>query len=290
MPTFWVFLMLLSAATGDASAQVQSPPEVETTPLGRRFVLPDCVAFVPNGGKLLNPEGRVDVLLHLHGAASVIEPAYVQTARTGLLILFNRKGLSSVYTSPFRETTLLSKLLDDARAALHGAGMLHDQPWGRITLSTFSAGFGGARELLKQDNRDRIDALVLADSLYCGYEGDPAKHQVDRQLMSGFERFALRAARGETTMVVSHSSQVPEGYASTMETADYLIQNVAARPVESPASDWPDGMSPSRRLGRGRFLVLGFKGDGPQDHMSHLREISRLWAKARELEREPIQP
>ena len=51
-----------------------------------------------------------------------------------------------------------------------------------------------SRELLKvPEHFARIDTLVMADSLYAGYEGDPSLHHVDPALMEGFRRFHQRS-------------------------------------------------------------------------------------------------
>ncbi len=150
---------------------------------------------------------------------------------------------------------------------------------GRIVVSSFSAGFGGVRALLKvPEHFDRIDGLIMADSIYCGYTGDPKDHKVDPALMDGFRRFALEAAAGRKTFLVTHSALIPEGYASTAETADFLIDAVAGR-ADPVKVDWATGWTQTRAFAKGRFVVLGFAGtDGP-DHMSHLRQIRRLWER-----------
>src|SRR5262249_10322895 len=155
-------------------------------------------------------------VLHLHGAPSVNEPALVATSWRAVLIEFNRKGLSSVYTKPFSDPELLPSLLEKTRKAIAKEGLVTDPEIGRVTVSSFSAGFGGVREMLNVPAHfRRIDALYMADSLYCGYAGDASKREVDPEKMSGFLRFAQEAAAGRKTLVLTHSAQVPDGYAST---------------------------------------------------------------------------
>ena len=76
------------------------------------------------------------------------------------------------------------------------------------------------RQLLRQPAAfERIGTLVMADSIYCGYAGPVAERQVDPALMEGFLRYARLAADGKRRMLITHTRQVPEGYASTTETA-----------------------------------------------------------------------
>lgn len=216
------------------------------------------------------------MVLHLHGAASVIEPALVEVAWPAVLIEFNRKGLSSVYTKPFSDPALFPRL-DRTLAAVKDAGLADDPRVGWVVVSSFSAGFGGVRELLKDPRSyDRIDALVLADSLYAGYLGDPKDRKVDPALMTGFRRFARDAAEGKKSLLVTHSALVPDGYASTGETADDLIGSLSGTP-ETARFEWGPKLVATRRFERGRALIVGFSGTTGEDHMAHLRGIARLW-------------
>jgi hypothetical protein len=146
-----------------------------------------------------------------------------------------------------------------------------------VLVSSFSAGFGGVRELLKvPEHYQRIDAIVLADSLYCGYTGDPKEHKVDPALMADFRRFAREAASGKKSLVISHSAQVPEGYGSTTETADDLITCLGGMSVAVDAA-WGKGLTLKRKFTKGNVFIFGFAGAEAADHMNHLRGIVTFW-------------
>jgi hypothetical protein len=251
-------------------------PAPATLPPGQRIDLAgEATLFVPATYK---PSGGVvNIVLHMHGAASVIEPALVEVGWTAVLIEFNRKGLSSVYTRPFADPALFPRLLDRTLAALEEQKIVQKPKVGRVLVSSFSAGFGGVRELLKvPENFNRIDAIVLADSLYCGYTGDPKDHKVDPALMADFRRFAREAAAGKKSLVLSHSAQVPEGYASTTETANDLITCLGGESLPFDAA-WGKGLTPKRKFAKGNVLIFGFMGTEAADHMNHLRGISTFW-------------
>jgi hypothetical protein len=262
MPTLLALLLILQAPTAE-------PP-------GRRVDLGgEATLFIPEGYK--SADDAVNVVLHLHGAASVIEPALIKTRWPAVLIEFNRKGLSSVYTKPFSDPALFPRLLDRALAAVKDAGLADKPRVGWVVVSSFSAGFGGVREMLKVPAiNDRIDAIVLADSLYAGYAGDPKEHKVNPANMADFRRFARDAAEGKKSLLITHTELVPEGYASTAETADDLIGSLSgsARPE---TAEWGQRLTTIRRFGRGRALIVGFRGATGDDHMAHLRGIDRLW-------------
>jgi hypothetical protein len=262
-------------------ALVAQAKPADEGPSGRRIDLAgEATLFVPDGFR--PREGVVDVVLHLHGAPRVIETALVEAKWPAVLIEFNRKGLSSVYTQPFADRTLFPRLLDRALRSMAQEKLAETPKLGKVAVSSFSAGFGGVRELLKvPEHFERIDTLILADSLYCGYEGDPAAKKVDPRLMAGFREFARKAESGSKTMVLTHSAQVPPGYASTTETADDLLQTVGGKSVTARI-DRGGGWVQVREFQKGGLTVLGFEGVGPEDHMNHLRRIATTWEIGRQ--------
>ena len=220
---------------------------------------------------------EMPVWIHLHGAPAVLEANFADIGAPGVLVNITLPGLSKVYAGHFAEAAIFPELLRELEALLRRVAPEPASTIGRVTVSSFSAGFGGVRQLLRQPAAfDRIDAIVMADSIYCGYAGDSALRQVDPELMSGFVRFAEQATAGKKRLLISHSRQVPEGYASTTETADYLITKLGGERKTADAGDWPGGLRLLTRFARSNFEVLGFDGEAPEDHMRHLRAIGAL--------------
>ncbi len=258
---------LLLAIMGTAPAE---PPR------GIRLDLGEFRVFVPESYR---PEGAtLNLVIHLHGADRIVENALVETGWPAALVVVNRNGLSSVYAKAFSDHGLFDRLISTTCQSVSKA-LSREEPLrpGRIVVSSFSAGFGGVRALLSDESSfQRIDGLVLADSLYCGYAEPAVERRLDPMLMIGFRRFARKAAAGRKVMLVSHSAQVPGGYASTTETADELLHEVhAARAVRR--RDWGEGWVETRRLESGGLVVIGFEGKEAEDHLRHLRRIAELW-------------
>jgi len=227
-------------------------------------------------------EPNLTLWLHLHGAPAVMETNFASVGAPGVLVNVTLPGLSKVYADYFADEGRFERLLTDVEVALRRESSA--KPWrvGRVVVSSFSAGFGGVRELLRQPAAfARIDALVMADSIYCGYTGDIALKLVDAELMAGFLRFARLAAEGKKQFVLSHSRQVPEGYASTTESADYLIAQLRLTRQDAGTETWPGGLRLLSRCEEGGFEVLGFDGVEPEDHMRHLRNIGALLRRVR---------
>lgn len=98
-------------------------------------------------------------------AQRVVEKALVNSGWHGPLLLFNRQGRSSVYSEPFRDPAQFPRILDKARQAISSAWPTENPKIGRVFVSSFSAGFGGIRELLAVPDHfanRRLDPCRLA--------------------------------------------------------------------------------------------------------------------------------
>lgn len=214
------------------------------------------------------------VLVHFHGAIETVKQAYARSRFNGVIAIVNFPGLSSAYANPVAEDSrLLDRILSSAWGMTHAK---QEPQWKQVTLSSFSAGYGAIREFLKDErNLDRIDTIVTADSIYAGLRESSPTRKVEPEHMAGFLKFARRAADKEKRFVLSHSAQ-PTTYASTTETAGYLIEALGLKRQPDTAIQRA-GMRQATRASRGRFLVLGFEGTTGKDHMQHLHNIDLLW-------------
>lgn len=265
----------LLLATWAAFAGAQEPER----PPGRRVELMHGELFVPAGYEA--GEDGVHLVLHLHGAAWAAERNLVRSGERAVLVTVVLQGLSAVYAELFGKPETLPAILDEARAKL-GDLSVADQPQiGRLTVTSFSAGFGGVREMLKsQEAYDRIDALVMADSIHAGFVGAPEERRVNPEHMQPFVRFAKDAAEGRKTLVISHSAIEPPTYASTTETADYIINEVGGERTKVD-EQWAEGLRCTSQYQRGSLSIYGFAGETGPDHMRHLHELWRLMRRAR---------
>jgi hypothetical protein len=227
-------------------------------------------------GRLLLPTSpvgeTVDLHIHLHGSAAGVEESFRNSGMRAALLTIHRPGLSSAYSGFFADPQVWQRILDEAASHLSShAG--HPATLGRVTISSFSAGFGGVRELLKQEEAfARIDGLLLADSLYAGFSGSPDDRRIDHALMAGFSRFAREAAAGRKRLLLTHSSLPTPTYASTEETASYLIE-VAGGRAQPVRESWSPRLVLTRRFENGNLLILGFSGQTGDDHLAHLRDL-----------------
>jgi hypothetical protein len=223
--------------------------------------------FVPRGSRPVS--NRVDLLVHFHGHPPVVRDNFLASGTAGALAVLNYPGLSAAYAKPFKDEAQFGGVLTDAqeRLAAHFGQRIE---LGRLALSSFSAGYGAVREILKQpQHAAKITGLVLTDSLYAGYATVDGKKAPDPEHLRDFVRFAQRAASNQVTMIVTHSQLVPGSYASTVETAAALIKAVGT--ARSPASGADaTGMKLESRADKGNFHVLSYQGTAGEDHVNHL--------------------
>src|SRR5262249_11653235 len=82
-----------------------------------------------------------------------------------------------------------------------------------------------------------------------------------------FVRFASDAAAGKKRLLVTHSEIVPGTYASTTETADYLLRKLGLKRKESLLPGLPRQLTEARQ---GNLLVIGYAGNTAPDHVDQL--------------------
>lgn len=269
---FGAFLILAAVA---AAQQPQNPsPMVEHTrphprlkeehPAGRRETLDLGTLFLPAKLKLRR---GTPLLVHFHGGAWLPEVAAVRN-RTAVISIELGAG-SAVFAKPFSDPQLFGRLVAEAQQK---AGV----EFGRVTLSSWSAGYGATREILKiPEYYQRIDRVLLIDGLHVGYAGGqpgPLESQLEAASLEIFLRFARDAAAGKKQMIVTHSEIFPGTYASTTETAEYLLAQLGLR--RRAVVKWgPMRTQQLSEARQGKFLLVGFAGNSAPDHVDQLHSL-----------------
>ena len=257
--------------------------------------------FIPSGYQLRGK--TVDVLVDFHSAPTVVHESVRLAGLNCVVISVKYAGLSSVYREPFRkDRQRFAKILQEGLDALRAEeGFPLDVTWGKVAVSSFSAGFGGVREILKSPEYfQRIDAICMADSLYSGYVGDGTGSvevgKVHPELMKDFLRFARQSSKGEKVMIVTHCSLETTGYASTLETADYLLQelDIVADKVNDlvmlpPGAKSAGRLKLYRRVKRKGFSLYGTLGTSGEDHLAHMRHMG-YWLQDLPLAKREVMP
>lgn len=226
-----------------------------------------------SGGQMIAPKrggvtksGGFDLVVHFHGHEP-IRKEFVKTASGPVLVGIDLGIGSGAYQAGFAAPTTFTSLLANVEAVMtkrtgKPAHVRH------IALSSWSAGYGAVEQILRQPAGKRVDALVLLDSVHAGY-ADESQKTLKTAQVEPFVEFARRAASRKTFMFLSHSSIVPPGYASTTETAAYIVGQVRGRLKKAGRQDVL-GLDMIDRFDRGNLHVRGYTGDDKPDHCAHL--------------------
>jgi hypothetical protein len=229
----------------------------------------------------VNARGEFDVMIHFHGHEAV-RKEWVQVMNTSVLVGIDLGLGSGPYETAFAPHGTLRSLVASVERAMAKSSGNSSAHVRRLGLSAWSAGYGAIQSILGDPwARENVDTVVLLDGLHCGYAG----RSLNELQIRPFIDFSREAAEGRRLMVVTHSSIIPPGYASTTETANYLIEKLGGHPhkAEPRASD-PMGLELISRYSRGGFHVRGFSGNDKMDHCAQigiLRDVLKVHVKPR---------
>ena len=290
------------AQTTPPSAAAQNPsPMVETTRaherLSQRELGGVLRSFAGAAGKPVEiwiPDHArrhevFDLVVHFHGAAWVAHQAAKSARSTDSAVpipivaaVVNLGAGSGTYHRAFTDAPALDSLLAGVEREL--SAITRKPPRvRRLTLSGFSAGHGAVRAILREPRHfSKVDAVLLLDGMHTSYvpEGTVLEKggSLDTTNLAAFADFARAAMRGEKRFVVTHSEIFPGTFASTTETADWLLRALGLR--RTPVLRWgPLGMQQLSEVHMGQFEVLGFAGNSAPDHVDHLHAMPQFLAR-----------
>ncbi len=277
-------LAALFIFTGTLSAQTIP------TATGRTFTLPTSAnhkLFIPDTLDLTSDD--VDVLVHFHGNPATVNNNAGYADLNAVIVNVTYNGFSGAYSTPFGDPALFGNVMDSALSTLRAqpdiAGSVN---WDQMSISSFSAGYGAVRQILKQPSYfDQIDGLLMADSLYASFTS-AADHTPLASQMVDFKAFAQAAANGTKTMFVSHSQVQTYTYANTAQTADDLMQHVGVTPTSVNESGLGT-LQFYRRAEIGNFGVWGATGSDAAAHGQHLQYMAQ-WLGDLPFDNEPPGP
>jgi len=261
-------LLLIAAKPTSAQLPVASGQQVAMSNPAWKLFIPDTYHH--------RPGGVADVLVHFHGDPQTVWNNALYADLNSVVLTVNYSGLSSAYSGPFSNASLFQMLMDEALTKVRRQ---RDFPntleWDQMGVSSFSAGYGAVREILKSATyRNEIDALLAADSLYATTSGDGTP--LDSQMVD-YKTFASLAATGDKTFLFSHSQVLTYTYENTMETGDELMQHlgISTVPINTKGLGTLDLY---RHAQSGNFQLWGALGANGDAHLEHLRYIGQFLA------------
>jgi len=268
-----LLLALQAPAAQNPSPMVEHtrphPRLVRNTPDGRRETLQTGTVFVPKrlAGKRVMP-----LIVHFHGVPWVVEANAARYGRAAVVSIQVGSG-SGVYERAMADVGRLGALVAEAEAKL---GVRLDP----LLLSAWSAGYGAIRMILgRPADYSRVAGVLLVDGLHTGYEGGrpgPLESKLETGGLQVFLTLARDAAAGRKRLVLTHSEIFPGTFASTTETADYLVAQLGLtrRPVLRRGPMGTQQLSEARQ---GGLRIVGYAGNSAPDHVDQLHALAWFW-------------
>jgi hypothetical protein len=255
-----------------ASRAHELPPiDPESLPKAPRFRQTNTY----NGNVVLVPEdcqGSYDLILHFHGAHPYVRELVEKASLDAVVVIYNSGNGAERYAQAFQAGGMLRSLLRQIEMAVEPlCGGTGATP-GRIALSAWSAGYAAIEKLLaRPQERERIDAVLLADGLHAPFV-DLSERELAPNALQSFREFGELAKRGRKLFAITHSSIATDGYASTTECSRLLLRALDV-PVEGP---FVSGTATG-------FSVEGSAGEDAAAHVAQFRQMdATLLAKLRE--------
>jgi hypothetical protein len=262
-------------------------PERELAGSNRTFEGPlgkPVAVFIPATARTAK---AIRLVVHFHGSAFL--PAFaVSQLKGGYAVASVQLGAGNgIYDRNFSDPAAF----DSLRAAFVRtvANALGRPVTVRsVILSGFSAGHGAIRAILRDSAHfAAVDAVLLLDGLHTGYEPEgKVIHEGARLNESNlleFLRFARAAREGRKRFLITHSEIFPGTFASTTETANYLLTQLGM--TRKAVLQWgPLGMQQTSEARSGRFVVLGFAGNSAPDHIDHFHGMYHFLAALEKLQ------
>jgi len=250
------------------------------------FIPPTWPGAVTNGSTLT---------AHFHSAAWFPIQEHLRHGSASPLVCFQLGEGSGVYRKAFLDTNRFSRVLRLVEHELKRRSATASARISRVDVSSFSAGYGAVRELIKSPEYfSLIQRIVLLDSMYASYDAAaadvPSSSPREKGQTSGrpapehiapWVPFARAAMLGQKSFVFTHSAVPTAQYANSAACATALVAAVGATshsvaPNSLPAASDPD--FPLRaRCDAGRFHVWSYAGDDAQAHITHVQHMADVW-------------
>ena len=216
----------------------------------------------------------ISLVIHFLGASFVPELAVSKLGADRAVAVVSIGSGSGIYDRTFSDPaaydSLLTSIRREASSALGTSVMIR-----AVTLSGFSAGHGAIRAILRDSAHfAEVDGVLLLDGMHTGYAPEGVVVEkggtLDPHNLDAWVRFGRAAMRGEKRFVVTHSEIFPGTFASTTETADYLVRALGM--TRKAILRWgPGGMQQLSEARSGRLLIMGFAGNTAPDHIDQFQ-------------------
>ena len=226
----------------------------------------------------------LDLVIHFHGAAWLPQQAVAENDGKVVTAAVNLGSGSTVYDRSFSDAAVFDSLIAGITREVNAVTQKRMRV-NNVILTGFSAGHGAIRAILREPRHfENVDGILLLDGMHTSYVPERVVlangGTLDTTNLVAFASFARAAMRGEKRFVITHSEIFPGTFASTTETADWLLQSVGLKRT-AVLKTGPRGLQQLSEVRAGRFEVLGYAGNSAPDHIDHFHAMPELLARLR---------
>lgn len=300
MKTLAILALVMSSAVAlaadDPAARLPDPPVMparsiapgEEARAGEQVTLNDRATnftlFIPKG-YAVPASGEFTLTIHFHTAVWFSLQEHLRRGCTNPIVAWYGGEGSATYRVPFEDRERLARWLRLVEAELTRRGGPTNTRATAIEITSFSAGYGAVREIVKQpEYRRLLRRVILCDSIYGGLDLDALKagrREVAREHVDCWLPLAREAMAGEKDFTLTLSAIPTGSYASSWECADAIV-----KALELPKKATPErlaGAAPgdefplTDRADAGRFHVWYYAGTNAMAHMTHPRHMADVW-------------
>jgi hypothetical protein len=298
-PVLVALLAFASLASSRIGAQVTTPPPAAQNPSpmvessrAHRRIAPRTLTgryrsyagplnksvsiYIPLKTRASSP---INLVVHFHGDSSIASVAVDELGKNSVAVAMTLGAGSGVYDRTYTNAAEYDSLMSSVRRVLE-TEFARAVTIGTVTLTGFSAGHGAVRAILRSPQHFAdVDAVLLLDGMHTSYvpEGTVVANGgvLDSTNLVALTAFARAAMRGEKRFLVTHSEIFPGTFASTTETADYIIRALGLKRM--PVLRWgPVGMQQLSSVKSGRFEIQGYAGNAGPDHIDQFHAMPQL--------------
>ena len=243
---------------------------VRKDPPGQRVKLSQGQLFIPEKLKNEKQAGEIKLLITFHCGNWIPEMATYQLKEPLPCLSLQLGSGSGRYAKPFTDDPkLLEKLLKEIAVHLK-------RPISSLVLVGWSAGYGSIREIIHiSEYESKVSHILLIDGLHTGYIGGkpgPLDSKLETEPLEPFLQFARKAVAGDKRLMILHSEIFPGTFASTTETADWLIGKLQLK--RRAVLQW--GPMKTQQLGEtnsGKMQIRAYAGNSALDHVDLLHGL-----------------
>lgn len=207
------------------------------------------------------PDGKVNFLINIRGIAGGDTKNVSKTGIQGVVVTCEAGGKGSsenakAFGSPGFVNSCVSKVISQIKASYPDKAIRV----GSVAIASFSGGYQAVGQILASKNQLQypLNAVHLYDGLHYGkVDKKTGKIKDDNSAigLKPFVEFAEEAANDPTKQMVVVHTAVPTSYASTTQTANYLLDKLKLQREPVTNNNWNGGIKPVSKATKGGFTV-----------------------------------